>query len=459
MTQTPTRFDAPDLRRLRYFTGQGLGARDFQREQDYVRDKLKLRMRALLGFGVACGLHVEPVPAPPGCEPDQPDQPGEHGQHGEHGEHRPRLATVRLTAGLGVDCHGNEVLVRGGCEIDLWAALPLAERDELPRHPVPLWLGVSYRERAVEPTRVVFDDGGDGPDTQPGYTQETFALHVTTRRPTPDRRCDICESCGDGCDQGVLWLARIDDVRFHHPVEAGQIHQEIRRPFGRRVPTVITGINWIHGHTYTVQEAERLLGTHDEDGGLVVRFSDDVHTGSLRRGVVDVQVIEGGPGRNAGTYFMGGAFRGLPAEEFTREFRFKQLTRESPQDRDRVLITVRTAFILDRCCRPVDGTHVGGLVPLIHQHHDHDGHDHDGHDHDGHDRDVEDGADVRDSDEIEPPDRRRPPDDHGHDHDHDHDDEPPRFCLTPPGGIGPWTSGTGAGGATFESWFFVKEGR
>jgi hypothetical protein len=27
----------------------------------------------------------------------------------------------------------------------------------------------------------------------------------------------------------------------------------------------------------------------------------------------------------------------------------------------------------------------------------------------------------------------------------------------PPGGIGPWTSGTGAGGDVFESWFFVKE--
>ncbi|HQX54229.1 MAG TPA: hypothetical protein PLR25_30225, partial [Planctomycetaceae bacterium] len=30
-----------------------------------------------------------------------------------------------------------------------------------------------------------------------------------------------------------------------------------------------------------------------------------------------------------------------------------------------VLIIVRTDFILDTCCRPVDGNHVGGMVPLI----------------------------------------------------------------------------------------------
>jgi hypothetical protein len=173
------------------------------------------------------------------------------------------------------------------------------------------------------------------------------------------------------------------------------------------VPTVITGINWIHGHTYTETEAGALLGTHDDKGGLVVRFSDEVRTDSLKRAVVEIEVIEGGAGRNADSWFMGGQFQDLPDAEFTREFRYRQTTREVLQDDDRVMITVRTAFLLDRCCRPVDGTHVGGKVPLI-------GHDSSGDPHDP--------------------------------------------CALPPSGIGPWTSGTGAGGDVFESWFFVREG-
>ena len=73
-TRTEDWFDAPELRRLRYFHGQLLGARDFRREQRYVRDKLMLQLRYLLGYGVVCGLLVEPVPAKPGCEPDEDDR-------------------------------------------------------------------------------------------------------------------------------------------------------------------------------------------------------------------------------------------------------------------------------------------------------------------------------------------------------------------------------------------------
>jgi len=73
-----------------------------------------------------------------------------------------------------------------------------------------------------------------------------------------------------------------------------------------------------------------------------------------------------------------------------------------------VLITVRTAFLLDRCCRPVAGTHVGGKVPLI---------------------DASRAGEERTA-----------------------------GCAVPPSGVGPWTSGNGFGGDVFESWFFVKEG-
>ena len=168
---------------------------------------------------------------------------------------------------------------------------------------------------------------------------------------------------------------------------------------------MITGVNWIHGHTYSVDETQVLLGTFDDSGGLIVQFSDDVHVQSLQAGVVDLQIVEGGGGRSAGLWHMAGDFQDVPSEGFTRSFRYRQNTQEVLQNLDRVLITVRAGFILDRCCRPVDGTNVGGLVPVI-------------------------GG-----------------------------GEEPGFCPLPPSGIGPWTSGSGAGGATFESWFFVRDDR
>lgn len=437
MTETETErtagFDAPPLRRLRYFHGQMLGARDFQREQDYLREKLKLRMRALLGYGVVCGLYVEPVPPDDDCpdgsddtadtapphdstaseEPEEPEESigseesaaraaADAGDGGTDGPRRRRRGPrVRITPGLAVDCDGNEVVVRGGCVVDLWKALPPDERDT-----DTVWVGVAYAERPVEPTRAVYNDGcADTADCEYGWTEECHVVRVTGCEPPPDERCDTCCS---RCEHTVLWLARIDCVNRYEPVRADQIHLNVRRPFGRRVPTVITGLNWIHGHTYTIDEAKALLGTQDEDAGLVVRFSDGVRVDSLQPGVVEIQVIEGGSGRNASTWYMGGEFaEPTGSAEFTDCFRYRQTTRESLQDGDRVLITVRSAFLLDRCCHPVDGTHVGGRVPLI-----------DG----GSDESAEcDG------------------------------------CVLPPSGIGPWTSGTGAGGDVFESWFFVKE--
>ena len=369
MTETQSTFDVPELRRLRYFHGQLLGARDLQREQDYFREKLKLRMRCLLGYGVVCGLLVEPAPA----SASDPEPAAATGGAGEAAAtdadpaHHRRRAKVRLTPGLGVDACGNEIVVRNGCEVNLWDALPAEERATAgDAHCV--WVGVEYTEVPVEPTRTVFTSGcSDTSDCDFGWTRETFTIRVTTNRPDPDRRCDTCcTAIGDGCAaclHPVLWLARIDDLDWYRPIRPEQFALDVRRPFGRRVPTVITGINWIHGHSYTPDEAAELLGTHDENAGLAVHFSDGVRVDSLVPGVVDIQVIEGGAGRNADSWFMGGEFAGLPDTEFTSEFRYRQTTRETLQIDDRVLITVRTAFLLDHCGRPVDGTHVGGRMP------------------------------------------------------------------------------------------------
>ncbi|RSM64781.1 hypothetical protein DMB66_19015 [Actinoplanes sp. ATCC 53533] len=431
MTETGIDFDAPAPRRLRYFHGRALNAPDLRGEQEYLQEKLKRQVRCLLGYGVAHGLFVRGAQASAAATEQAPDSgvaeaPAEEAaqeaaeeaaQETAQGAEPidetgarpwPPRGKVWITPGLGVDAEGNQIVVPGTCEIDLWERLPAEERTDNP--PRTLWIGVVYHEEGTSPTRSVFvSDCGDTSDCEFGWTRETFRIRVTSRRPESDRRCGTCGPVDDqllaGEPHPVLWLARID-VDWRGPVRPEGIHMNIRRLFGLRVPTVITGISWEHGQTYSVEDTKRLLGTTDRAGGLRVRFSDDIHVGGLQRGVIDIQVIEGGAGKNASSWFMGGEFGEVPqGERYTRELRYRQTTRETLQEDDRVLITIRTAFLLDRCCRPVDGTHVGGRVPLI-------------------------GG----------PEPRR------------------GWCGRPPAGFGPWTSGSGAGGDVFESWFFVAGG-
>ena len=68
--------------RLRFFAGRLLTAADFSLEQNYFRGKLKLHNRALHGFGIVSGLKVTI----------------------ESGK-------VVVTAGLALDCEGNELVV------------------------------------------------------------------------------------------------------------------------------------------------------------------------------------------------------------------------------------------------------------------------------------------------------------------------------------------------------------
>ncbi|WP_174262460.1 hypothetical protein [Actinoplanes sp. OR16] len=395
-------FDAAAPRRLRYFHGRALNAPDLTGEQEYLQDKLRRQVRCLLGYGVAHGLFVRGAPHDSGSA----DVPAET-QDKDH-RYGPPRATVQVTAGLGVDALGNQIVVPGDCEVDLWQRLPAADQNtEDP--PKVVWLGVAYHERDESPTRSVFvSDCGATSDCEFGWTRETYRIVVTAKPPEDDERCDTCEPLPGG-HHPVLWLARLEPD-WHGPVRREGIHMNIRRLFGLRVPTVITGVSWQHGKAYTVDEAKRLLGTNDRAGGLRIEFSAGVHADGLQPGVLEVQVIEGGPGRSGGSWFMGGEFTrkytpgGEPAQDrYTKDLTWRQTTRESLQVADQVCVRLKTAFLLDKCCRPVEGTNAGGRVPKI--------------------------------------DGPRPEYDH---------------CRRPPSGIGPWTSG-GGGGDVFESWFFIAD--
>lgn len=50
-----------NLERPQYFAGQLLTAEDFSQEQTYLRERLRRHNRLLHGWGVVCGLSVEPA--------------------------------------------------------------------------------------------------------------------------------------------------------------------------------------------------------------------------------------------------------------------------------------------------------------------------------------------------------------------------------------------------------------
>jgi hypothetical protein len=381
--------EVPD-QRLRYFPGQLLAAGDFQREQAYFVEKLRLRNRCLHGYGIACGLLVSPVPSADPCSVPDPRQP-----------------QVTIHPGVAVDCAGHEIVIREDTPpVELFALL--SEQDHAAFSDGDrLYLCVEYCQRAMGPTRAVYVDScGGSAECEYGWWQDGYRIRVARTEPDNDGCGDACcDSCGESGPDACLLLARIDNVRKGKPIPQDAIHLGLRRPLSRYRFTTITGINWQHGAYYSIERAAEILGTYDEDGGLRVHFSKDVHARCLTRGVVDVQVTE--RGRRASTYFMEGRLQDGADEGFTRHLRWRQTSRESLQEGDRVLITVRTPFILDRCCRPVDGVHVGGRVPLLP------------------------GCDSAQHE--------------------------PDLCLTPPSGAGPWTSGTGTGAGVFQSWFFVRE--
>jgi hypothetical protein len=475
--------------RLNYFYGQMLSAQDFQTEQNFFREKMKLHNRCLHGYGVVCGLVVEPVPmakdcpvgedqeeemlrknlkdllekkaalatpppdmaAPPGKTDSPPQAPpataptnpvvsdAKDGPaadldaaiaaaqkqldefYKKHCKPEPRTL-MRITSGLAIDCKGNEIILRHPVQVDPLERLSNDDYNRVKKGKSTLYLSVCYCEEPADPVRPVLPDAcGATSECAFGKTRDSYRIEVTATAPARDHRCETCcEGCADCC----LLLARIDCFIPGEPLLESRIHNGVRRPLGTYTPTTITGISWRHGGTYSQEEAKRILGTeyeeHDEYKGIEIRFSRPVRASTIRRGVLDVWVIEGGRTRTGDIYLMSGEFVDKPEEGFVDRIYYRDTTEETLEPGDRVLIVFRSDFVLDHCCRPVDGEHVGGRVPLLpeyeRQHEEHDREEHDSEDH-----------------------------------------EHPEECCKPRGWPGPWTSGNRTPGGTFESWFYIRE--
>lgn len=386
MTRSPDRpaRAVPEFRRLSYFYGQQLGPYDLQGEQAYLREKHRLGNRFLHGWGVVCGLEVESVK----------DADAKAG--GKGAALSPRVV---VRPGLALDCHGDEVVLRGPVVLDLWRELSPADRKKVDAGADKLWVSVCYCEQPVDPARPLHTDGCGVPaGCSHARVRETVALRVTVDRPgEPDR----CEGCPGDCPDPCVVLARISGFARGAPLPQGTPENGVRRMLARHRLTTITGISFVHGATYSRDLASELLVD-----GFEVRFSDPVRVPSLH-GAVEILVHTGGSGVAGTVTHKRGRFVKLPDSGLVDRFVYRQRGDERLEHGDRVIVRVLADFVLDECCRAVDGNHLGGRVPLL----------------PGHDR---------------------------------FDAPRPEGCAVPPDRPGPWTSGNGTEGGVFETWFRVE---
>jgi hypothetical protein len=167
-----------------------------------------------------------------------------------------------------------------------------------------------------------------------------------------------------------VWLAKLSFKGAPHPI-LERVDNTIRRPISTYLPTRIAAVNWLHTGIYEEALAECLL----QDGLTIsftapldeqsiknheVHFSDDpddereITTNDL----VEVWLCDEHRVGHASPQILQSQIDIISPTQIKIKVKPTRLT--PPQ---RVLITFRADFVLDTCCRPVDGNHLGGCVP------------------------------------------------------------------------------------------------
>jgi hypothetical protein len=318
----------PAFCRGNYYTGKLLTERDFSGEQRYHADKLRLHYLALHGWGLVCGLTVEPHPICPQLK-------------------------VLVEPGLGIDDCGREVRVLREIELTLPPPPPPAPKQpcppdpaagtgsspgsgtqssnapasgdapdepapEIEKEPPVLYICVRYCENPVEYTPAPFDDCGcNANGQQPNRICESFEFKIFEGEPDfmkcVREHSECCEEdiCIDiykrvlkpcrkpGC---IHWLplATIKGFTPGRPVTVEHMQRmidnwEVRPllPSTRmldhlvqcildRLPpqplTTIEKFNWDHGQLYTCRQfLTEFTEQSDHSGGFRIEFSEPVH--------------------------------------------------------------------------------------------------------------------------------------------------------------------------------------
>lgn len=384
----------PPLARVNYFHGQMLGVKEFKDEQAYFYEKHRLHNRFLHGYGVVCGLAVKPcVVRPDPCAPTVPqpqpppppppsDKPPESKTPEQQREQPPgavvalvpmeshvpqqRIAgrpCVEIECGLALTCEGDEVVVRAPRKVDLWHELSIDDQKELASGAAHgVWIKICYRPSPTQNSRPIQLDNCTGMPSNcvPARLRDDVCVKVELARPNDKPHSCACSPCTDCCEEPCLVLALVRHVHPGWMVLEHDIDNTVRRPISLYETTRVSGISWTHGATYSRDEADKIL-----DHGIEIRFSQAVHGETITPGVVELWGIEGGDGRSGQIFNIGGEFVGGQPRGLVHSVRYRRNTRERLNEGDRVLIIFRSAFVLDHCCRPVDGEHIGGRVPII----------------------------------------------------------------------------------------------
>jgi hypothetical protein len=142
--------------RIRYFTGRHMTARDFQDADTYHRSFRYLHNRILHGWGIACGLQVEPHPRRE-CRRDR----------------------VVVRCGLAIDCCGREIIVRKDVVSPPipWKQRPDDADKQEPVSRYVLLLCLKYTEICVEKVPVLYSPNAcSTPAMEDGRIRECYEL-------------------------------------------------------------------------------------------------------------------------------------------------------------------------------------------------------------------------------------------------------------------------------------------
>ena len=237
--------------RLRYFHGQPLGAVDLRREQSYHREKARLHNRLHHGWGFVCGVDIDDrAEQAEGRVRHRPDGRRSHRDAGrrarlprERDRRSPPASGVRRPSARHATCSS-------ACT----------------KEPATVYLTLCFQEMPIDPMRPLLTGGCEPtPECEHGRILETYRICATLERPSQGPACEPC--CG-ACDETCLELVAIRDFKPGEPLREEQLDVGGRRALALRELTEIVGINWVHGATYSRDDANALL-----DEGLQIWLS------------------------------------------------------------------------------------------------------------------------------------------------------------------------------------------
>jgi hypothetical protein len=230
------------LERNRYFYGKLMTVRDFETEQRYFREHRHLHNQSLHGWGVVCGLTVEPK--------------------GGTGN----ATKVVVKPGVALDCCGREIVLAKDQELDLSNFLAIGtvgapgkniylciRYDECSREPVPALANVSTCEEACDYNRI----------------QEKIAFDVLTELPQAPVS-QVCETwmnltiVRSEIDVGGTIMGEFERI-MPRWVRQGDVF-EVRRKL-----KLIAG-----GQTIRLEDALPAVGYSLLDGSLVMEITNSI---------------------------------------------------------------------------------------------------------------------------------------------------------------------------------------